>query len=271
MPFELPAQPDPHLPERWCIFDGPLLWLTSDGALPDAQGAAGRSLGGRHFLGCHEGVNLFLAEEVAPSPGRPGQWLPLRQALMTLSANLVPAVARAAQIRQFRHTHRYCGHCAAPLYPHAHDQGLACRACGQMYYPRLSPAMMVAVWRGEELLLARSPHFAPGIYSALAGFVEPGETLEECVYRETHEEVGVTVHNLRYVGSQSWPFPHSLMLAFTAEYRDGVLTPQPGEIEAAGWFSVHDLPEIPRQLSIAHWLITRTARWLRAGRPESGA
>jgi NAD+ diphosphatase len=109
------------------------------------------------------------------------------------------------------------------------------------------------------LLLARSPHFLPGVYSALAGFVEPGETVEQCVHRETQEEVGVRVKNLRYVCSQSWPFPHSLMLAFTAEYDGGDIRPQPGEIEDAGWYHIDTLPTIPAQLSVAYQLIRHTA------------
>ncbi|XLM19642.1 NAD(+) diphosphatase, partial [Chromobacterium piscinae] len=154
----------------------------------------------------------------------------------------VQAAARAAQLRQFLRNHRFCGHCATPLAVSADQLGRHCPSCGQVYYPRISPAMMVLVHRGRELLLARSPHFTPGVYSALAGFVEPGETLEECVHRETWEEVGIKVKNLRYAFSQSWPFPHSLMLAFTAEYDSGDIRPQEGEIEDAGWFDIDALP-----------------------------
>ena len=108
--------------------------------------------------------------------------------------------------------------------------------------------MMALIWRGRELLLARSPHYAPGMFSALAGFVEPGESLEDCVHREVAEEVGVTVRNLRYYGSQSWPFPHSLMVAYTAEWMAGEIVPQEDEIEAAGWFGIDALPEHPAAL-----------------------
>jgi NAD+ diphosphatase len=118
--------------------------------------------------------------------------------------------------------------------------------------------MMLTITRGEEILLARSPHFQPGVYSAIAGFVEPGETLEECVRRECFEELGVEVGKLTYLGSQSWPFPHSLMLAFTAEYASGELTPQEGEIEDAQWFSINAFTQIPAPLSIAYWLINQT-------------
>lgn len=118
--------------------------------------------------------------------------------------------------------------------------------------------MMVLVWRGGELLLARSPHYVPGVYSALAGFVEAGESLEDCVHREVAEEVNVQVANLRYYGSQSWPFPHSLMVAYTAEWARGAIVPQAGEIEDAQWFPIDALPRIPPRFSISGHLIRDT-------------
>ncbi|MBI3146099.1 MAG: NAD(+) diphosphatase [Pseudogulbenkiania sp.] len=255
MSLDLPSQPDLSLPSLWCVFDEQRLLLVN-GVLPGSDAAAW-PLTERQFLGRQGDVNLFQGELIGPPPAG-GEWLGLRQALMQLPAELAPALARAAQLRQFRRTHRFCGHCATPLQQHAHDQGRHCPHCGQLYYPRLSPAMMVAIYRGQELLLARAPHFTPGIYSALAGFVEAGETLEDCVHREAFEEVGVRLKNLRYVGSQSWPFPHSLMLAFTAEYAGGDIVPQEGEIEHAAWFPIDALPAIPQPLSIAHWLIRHT-------------
>ena len=126
--------------------------------------------------------------------------------------------------------------------------------------------MMALVWRADrgrpELLLARAPHFAPGMYSALAGFVEAGESLEECVHREVAEEVGVTVTGLRYYGSQSWPFPHSLMVAFSAQWSGGEIVPQAGEIEDAQWFALDALPAIPPRFSISGHLIRDTAQAL---------
>ncbi len=263
MPLELPEHFNLSLPRRWCLFDGPRVLLIND-QLPTAE-ADDWPLANRQLVDQQGGHNLYSADLIGPAPV--GEWTPLRAALTALPPEQTAGVARAAQLRQFQHTHRYCGHCASPLTQHAHDQGKRCPSCGQLYYPRLSPAMMVAVYRGEEILLARSPHFMPGVYSALAGFVEPGETLEECVHRETREEVGVEVRNLRYVRSQSWPFPHSLMLAFTAEYTGGDIRPQPGEIEDAGWYHIDALPLIPAQLSVAYHLIRHTVDWLRQGKP----
>ena len=124
--------------------------------------------------------------------------------------------------------------------------------------------MMALVWRPGELLLGRSPHYAPGMYSALAGFVEAGETLEECVHREVAEEVAVTVQDLRYYGSQSWPFPNNLMVAFTARWAGGEIVPQPGEIEHAQWFPIVALPKIPPRFSISGHLIRDTVATMQA-------
>ena len=130
-----------------------------------------------------------------------------------------------------------------------------CPACKLSAYPRVAPAVMALVRRGRELLLGRSPHFPPGMFSALAGFVEPGETLEQCVAREVEEEVGVSVTQLSYFASQPWPFPHSLMIAFVCEWAGGEIRAQEGEIEAADWFDVLHLPQLPSRISIARRLI----------------
>jgi len=137
---------------------------------------------------------------------------------------------------------------------------MVCPACSLLAYPRISPAVMVLVRRGDELLLGRSPHFRPGMFSALAGFVEAGETIEHCAAREVREEVGVEIANLRYFRSQPWPFPDSLMIAFFADYVGGEITPDPSEIEAAGWFPLSALPPLPDYPSIARHLIDAACR-----------
>src|SRR5690606_32054782 len=135
------------------------------------------------------------------------------------------------------------------------ERAMECTRCELRNYPRLSPSMIVLVTRGDEILLARSPRFVSGIYSTLAGFVEAGESVEQCVAREVFEEVGVAVKNIQYLGSQGWPFPHSLMLGFHAEYASGDIVMQPEEIEDAQWFNVHELPPLPASRSIARYLI----------------
>jgi NAD+ diphosphatase len=119
---------------------------------------------------------------------------------------------------------------------------------------------MVLISRGDELLLARSHRFKPGVFSALAGFVEAGETLEQCAAREVREEVGIEITNLRYFGSQSWPFPDSLMVAFFADYAGGTIQPDPSEIENAGWFSRDALPALPEPMSLAWQMIAAACR-----------
>jgi NAD+ diphosphatase len=162
---------------------------------------------------------------------------------------------RAVQLVDWDRNHRHCGRCATPTQRQTEELSRTCPQCGLHHFPRISPAVIVRIERGDEILLARSPHFAPGVYSTLAGFVEPGESLEETVLREVHEEVGVTVTNLRYFSSQPWPFPNSLMVGFVADYESGELALQPGEIEDAGWFTVDTLPALPSPLSIARALI----------------
>ncbi len=132
---------------------------------------------------------------------------------------------------------------------------MRCTRCGMMHFPRLSPAAIVLVKREDRILLAHSPGFPQGLYSVLAGFVEPGESIEEAVVREVREEVGIEVTNVRYFGSQPWPFPNSLMIGFTADYTGGDLAPEPTEIEDAGWYTADDLPPLPPKVSIARAMI----------------
>ena len=180
----------------------------------------------------------------------------LRGSFDLIGETLWALAGRASQIATFYRTHRFCGICSAATKPLAHEAACECTACGHRVWPRVSPAVMVRIQRGREMLLARSPHFREGMYSALAGFVEPGESLEQCAHREVLEEVGVTITNLRWFSSQSWAFPHSLMLAFFADYVSGEIVCQPEEIEDARWFSPDDLPPLlPGQASIAYRLL----------------
>ena len=262
MPFDFPQTLNPDLPSRWCLFDGQQVIVRPDGLPSDEAGGWPHT--SAHFLGVCDGCNLFAAELVGQPP-EGTLLLPLRQALLGLPAEQASALTRAIQLVRFERSHRYCGVCASPLQSHPHDQGKSCPSCSAIYYPRLSPAMMVLIHDADHrLLLARSPHFAPGVYSALAGYVEPGESLEECVHRETHEEVGVQLSNLHYITSQSWPFPHSLMLAFSAEYAGGEIVLQANEIEDAAWFELDKLPDLPPPLSIANRLINHMVYKLRS-------
>jgi NAD+ diphosphatase len=216
-------------------------------------------LGEQHCFACE------LEENVTPPEGM--QLSGLRALFGALDDSLFALAGRAFQIVDWNRSHQFCGHCGTPTQPKANERARVCPNCGQSHYPRIAPAVMALVRRGNELLLARSPHFPPGMYSALAGFVEPGETLEQTLVREVREEVGIEVANLRYFASQPWPFPHSLMIAFYADYAGGEITPDPSEIEAAGWFNADRLPQaLPSKISISRRLIDAALAELGASR-----
>jgi NAD+ diphosphatase len=250
----------PPTPLAWCFVfvEGQL--LLHEQALAPQPTAWLAQFPQRHYLGLLDGLDCWVLRLPPASPPLANwQALPLRAAMMALPAPLMALAARAAQVLEWDRTHAFCGVCGTPTVALDHERARRCPACSHIVYPRLSPAMMCLIWRGHvdgpQLLLARSPHYAPGVYSALAGFVEAGESLEDCVHREVAEEVGVRVNHLRYYGSQSWPFPHSLMVAYTAEWVEGEIVPQAGEIEDARWFDIDALPGIPPRFSIAGHLI----------------
>jgi len=243
--------------ERWFAFRGNELLVRMEGAtarIPDAEEWA--SLG----LPAGEPLDLGGGSWAVALPGdaEPPEEMVvqgLRRLYGPLDEETWKLAGRAAQIVEWDLTHRYCGRCGAETGRKPDELARVCPRCGLQQFPRISPAVIVRVERGEELLLARSPHFAPGVYSTLAGFVEPGESLEETVAREVREEVGVEVRNVRYFGSQPWPFPHSLMIGFVADWASGEIRPQEGEIEDAGWFTVESLPGLPSRFSIARSLL----------------
>ena len=185
------------------------------------------------------------------------------RALLSELGDRTALAGRAFQIAEWARTHRYCGACATPMEPLSHEFCMRCPSCGMSAYPRISPAMMVLIRKGDSILLARHATYATARHTALAGFVEAGESIEDAIHREVYEEVGLRVTDLRYFGSQSWPFPHSLMIAFTAEYVEGDITLQADEIAEARWYGPDDvLPEIPMLESIA-------GRLVRANLPKS--
>ena len=222
--------------------------------------------GSAHFLGTLGGtacVAVNLADDFQEPTGM--CFAGLRSLFLILPEPLLALAGRAYQIIEWDRTHRFCGRCGTPTRDKAGERAKECPACGQTAYPRVSPAMMVLVTRGRELLLARANRFPTAMYSALAGFVEPGETIEDCIRREVREEVGVEVSAIRYFASQSWAFPHSLMIAYTAEYVSGELAPDGTEIADVQWFPLDALPQLPSPVSIARHLIEATVARLRNG------
>lgn len=176
------------------------------------------------------------------------------------------AAGIATQVVEWATTHRYCGRCGTPTERLPDERCMKCPSCGLLAYPRIAPAVIVLVRRGEEALLARGARFPLPFFSTLAGFVEIGETLEQTVAREIREEVGIEVEDARYFGSQPWPFPHSLMVGFTARWASGEIRCDPSEIVEAAWYRRDALPPIPPRLSIARRLIDA---WLQEPAPRA--
>jgi NAD+ diphosphatase len=210
----------------------------------------------RTFVGTLGGSPCWAVDFVALADLPAGLALrDLRLLLDELPTDQAALASRGAQLLHWRRTHRRCGHCGAPTLDASDGGGRRCRRCGLTIFPHLAPAIIVAVIRDGCLLLARGSRFPDDLYSVLAGFVEPGETLEECVQREVREEVGIEIGNLRYFGSQAWPFPGSLMIAFIADYVGGEIHPDGEEILDARWVGPHELPRVPSRISIAGRLI----------------
>jgi NAD+ diphosphatase len=210
-------------------------------------------------------THLYAAEAPQGSVPPDGMaWQGLRTLFSVLEDAHFALAGRAVQLVDWDRNHQFCGRCGGPTEAKIDERGRVCPACRLTFYPKIAPAVMALVRRGQEMLLGRSPHFPPGMYSALAGFVEPGETLEQCIAREVLEEVGVTVTNVQYFASQPWPFPNSLMIAFFCDYAGGEIRPQEAEIEAAEWFDVFQLPKLPSKISIARRLIDAASEKMRA-------
>lgn len=210
-----------------------------------------------YCFGAFQGARCLLVnglrEKIRDSEGL--HWRNIRACHDSLSEPLFRIAGLARQLHYWRSKHVHCGHCGARTVDKSDERAKVCPECQTISYPQLYPCIIVLVTRGPELLLARSPHFTPGVYSTLAGFIEPGESAENAVFREVQEEVGVAVKNIRYQLSQPWPFPNSLMLGFLAEYASGDIAIDRQEIEDAQWFSRERLPPLPSSLSISQLLI----------------
>lgn len=243
------------------VFRGPeLLIRQSDLALPDESACALLDIDATQalpigMLGDIYCDTVWIDAERTPIDGY--SFSGLRRLFGAMDEQLLAIAGRAFQIAEWARTHRYCGACGAAMERVAGERCFRCPACAHSAYPRISPAMMTLVKRGNEILLARHAASPTNRYTALAGFLESGESIEDAIHREVFEEVGVKVTDLRYFGSQSWPFPHSLMIAFTAQYAGGEVRLDESEIADARWFGPDDaLPEIPPPgFSIASALI----------------
>lgn len=214
-------------------------------------------LGRRGSVPCYAGI--CGPESPAPEGWRFGR---VRDLYCRVPDEELALSAYAVRMIAFDRDTRYCGRCGSLTRPHPAERAKLCPSCGKVTYPRLSPAIIVLIRQDDRILLARSPRFPDGMFGLVAGFVEPGENLEHALRREVKEETGLVVKNIRYFGSEPWPFPDSLMIGFTAEYAGGELVIDPREIEAAAWFDREHLPRIPDRISISRALIDR---WIEEG------
>jgi NAD+ diphosphatase len=244
-----------------------------DSIVKELTGASGAGAGVEAIaLGRLGGCDCFgacasAALRAAPPAGL--RFVPVRALLGALPEAALEIVGRAIALVEFEALHRFCGRCAAATEPTPGERARRCPACGAVFHPRIPPAVIVLIERDDgRILLARNSGFPPGLFSAVAGFVEVGESLEQAACREVAEEVGVQIDRLRYFGSQPWPFGRSLMIGFLARYAGGEVAVDGTEIAEARWFPPDALPILPPRISIARRLIDA---WMaRAGSTPSG-
>jgi NAD+ diphosphatase len=213
------------------------------------------------YLGTRDDL-VYYAAEVPDGVTLPEGWQPspVRELSGKVPDSDMAVASYAVRILDFDRSTAFCGSCGAKTRPLTTERARTCTSCNRIVYPRISPAIIVLVTSGDEVLLARSPRTHRGVFSVIAGFNEPGESLEQTVHREVGEEVGVAVRNIRYFGSEPWPFPDSLMIGFVADHAGGDIRIDNREIEAAGWFTRSTLPTIPSKASISRALIDAWVR-----------
>lgn len=251
---------NPTRPALWFFCQQDTFWILDNEQLPkqqlDSLGLTFDSQAPKFLLGYHQSLPCILVDLQHQTIDLPqGQWRGLRDIMLSSDEILSALVGRAWQVANFVRTHQFCGQCGQRMMTIHWEVAAQCRSCGHRAYPRISPAVIMAVIKDGKILLAKNKRNKGEIYSVLAGFVEVGETLEQTVIREVKEETDITVKNVRYFGSQPWPFPHNIMVAYLADYDSGDIKIDPHELIAADWFERDNLPEIPGEHSIARQMI----------------
>lgn len=253
------SEKDKTLEALFFVFKGDQLVCKSNSGMPEPITSEDFrwfdvDITSKYFLGRFQGKPSYALGVMGDVPE--GYSLTgLRGLLGRTTMSLFYLAGRALQVVEWHNTNLFCGRCGQAMEDHREDRAKQCTGCRFIAYPRLSPSIIVLVTKGDEMLLARNVAWPNGMYSTLAGFVETGESIEQTVHREVFEEVGLKVKRLKYFGSQSWPFPNSLMLGFHAEYDSGEIVCQEGEIADAQWFKPESLPQTPPKTAISGWLI----------------
>ena len=213
------------------------------------------------YLGTLGGIHCFclsLEDDLIIPDGI--EFIGLRKILKLFDSGFCSVAYRAVHIANWTRKSRYCGACGNKTEKSSFERARVCKSCGNIIYPRISPAIIISVIKNGKILLAHNRRFPGNFFGLIAGFIEPGETFEDAAKREVLEEVGLEIKNIRYVQSQPWPFPDSLMIGLTAEYAGGEIRPDGEEIDKAGWYGADELPNIPDNVSIAGRLIERFAQ-----------
>jgi NAD+ diphosphatase len=246
------------------IADGNLLVTSEAGSFTLVREVSDRQIEGAIYLGDLNGIPCVAYETIPSAEERPGtEWAALRSLYGALGEDEYALAGYAAQMVHWQATSKFCPVCATATVQKDHDWGKLCPSCGHTGYPRVSPAVLLLVHDGDRILLSHKDGWGPR-YSILAGFVEPGESLEECCEREGMEETGISLSEIQYAGSQPWPFPHQVMIGFTARYAGGDIKIDEAELDDARWFHVDEMPELPGKSSLSRKLIDQ---WVQSRRP----
>lgn len=250
----------------WFIFAEDQLLIAVDGneqkTLPGSPEDLGLTPCYQRFFGQYGKTPCFLAEIRTTAAPANTDFIGLRPLFGKLDQDIFALAGQALQLLRHWHASRYCSRCGTPLNESYHGLGRTCPSCDFIHFPPISPAVIMAVVDEKRILLARASRYPKGMYSTLAGFVEPGETLEEAVRREVLEETAIHLSEISYVASQPWPFPNSIMIGFMARYESGTIVADKMEIEDARWFTRDTLPRLPSKMTIARHLIDRFAKGL---------
>jgi len=251
------GEPLPRGEARWFVFAGPRVLVAEGMQTPPiaSRGALGFEVAEPLYVGALDGVPCVAAQLVADEAPTGYAAYDLRRLYGMTSEDVWAVAALSSQLLYWAATTRFCGRTGHATIRKEGEWAAVCPECGFTQYPRVSPCMITLIYDGERMLLTRQPSWPAGRYSLVAGFVEPGETLEQCVEREIQEETGVAVTDIAYTGSQPWPFPHQLMVGFTACYAGGEVVVDKSELEDAKWFTLDALPMLPAPLSIARHII----------------